>query len=552
MVDYNVFVPQPYDNSNDVSNALRFRAAQQAEAENQLKLQAWQEDRAYQLKQREAAAANAATARAREEKLLGIYGDYGVTPAVVGTRGASYSGTGVASNPDETLFNNLVRGGFVSAAKGAAEARGELTKTEMEKLKLNAVTYDEALNRTKQYLPIIQNADDVARYVRMKYEDPVLGPVASKMRPVDEAVRVTVDQFNKDPQGTLAALGGLTGADIAKQKFEKDKQDAELAKLKAETAKFTAEAKGKGAASAFGDTNEGRQLEIINEVARGLRSPNDPEYALAYHAQYGGKNIGAYNPETKQMELVQAPATPPANLPPPTYGAAAPAAVPTNALPAINGVRPAGVPTNALAAPAPAPTLIGAGRPAAPVVTKPPVGNLTEAQKFKVKSDTSKDYASATETLRNVQDVVRTADELKKADLSGVTGYMSKVPSFSKESTIAESNIATLKGKMTAVAKTLSAATGKLGNLAVQEYQMLQDQIANFDPYKGEAATRKQLDDITSTMKRIENSVRDAYSKEYGGEDNPFPQFRELPSNIGAADKGTHPADIQDLLNKYK
>ena len=49
MVDYNIAVPQPYDASGDIANALRFRAAKQAEAENQLKTQAWLEDRAYTL-----------------------------------------------------------------------------------------------------------------------------------------------------------------------------------------------------------------------------------------------------------------------------------------------------------------------------------------------------------------------------------------------------------------------------------------------------------------------------------------------------------------------
>lgn len=548
MVDYNIAVPQPYDPSNDIANALRFRAQQQAEAENQLKLQAWQEDRAYALKQREAAAANAARAKERENKLLDIYGNYGVTPAVIGTRGVSYNGAGVPNNPDESLFTDLMRGGFVSQAKSAAEARGELSKTEVEKLKADTAKYDVALERTKQYLPMVRTADDVARYVRMKYEDPVLGPVASKFRSVDDAVKETVDQFNKDPQGTLSSLAGLNGADIAKMDFERQKQAAELEKIKAETEKFKAEGKNKGA-NVFGDTNEGRQLQIVNEVARGVRPPSDPEYALAYQALYGGKNVPAYNPETKQMELVPAPATPAPNLPQPTFGVAP--AAPVNALPAVNAVRPA-APMNALAVPAPAPAVAPpAARPSAPVVVKPPIGGLTEAQKFKIKSDTSKDYTAATETLRNVQDIMRSVDELKKADLSGVTGYASKLPSVTKESTIAESNIATLKGRMTALAKTLSAATGKLGNLAVQEYQMLQDQIANFDPYKGEAATRKQLDDITTTMKRIENSVRDTYSKEYSGEDNPFPQFRELPGNIGA-DKNAHPSDIQDLLNKYK
>jgi len=545
MVDYNIAVPQPYDASGDIANALRFRAAKQAEAENQLKLQAWQEDRAYELERRRAAAANAAATKLREKELLGIYGNYGVTPAVVGARGASYSGTGVADNPDETLFNNLVRGGYISQAKGASEARSEFSKSEVDKLTLDAKKYDAALERTKQYIPMIKTADDVARFMRLKYADPVLGPIASKLRPEEEAVRLTVDQFNKDPQGTLSALAGLSGADIAKQDYEKKKQDAELAKLKAEADKFNAEAKSKGAPNAFGDTNEGRQLQIINEVARGIRSPNDPEYALAYHAQYGGKNITAYNPDTKQMELVQAPATPPANLPPPAFGAAP---APTNALPMVNGVRPTVGAANALAAPAPAPSLTGAGRP---VITKAPTGGLTEAQKLKFKDEAAKDYTAVTDALRNVQDVDRVVETLKKTNLGGVTGYLSKAPSISAESLKAESDFESLKGKMTALAKTLSAQTGKLGNLAVQEYPMLQAQISSFDPYKGEAATRYQLDQISDTIKRIENSMRDAYGKQYGGEDNPFPQFRELPGAVGVS-KNEHPAEIQDLLSKYK
>lgn len=543
MVDYNVFVPQPYDNSGDIANALRFRAQQQAEAENQLKLQAWQEDRAYELERRRAAAANAAATKLREKELLGIYGDYGVTPAVTGARGASYSGTGVANNPDETLFNNLVRGGYISQAKGASEARSEFSKSEADKLTLDAKKYDAALERTKQYIPMIRTADDVARYTRLKYADPVLGPIASKLRSEEEAVKLTVDQFNKDPQGTLSALAGLSGADIAKQDYEKKKQDAELAKLKAEADKFNAEARSKGAPNAFGETNEGRQLQIINEVARGVRSPNDPEYALAYHAQYGGKNVAAYNPDTKQMELVQAPATPPANLPPPTFGAAAPA----NALPMVNGVRPT-APANAFAAPAPAPSsMTGAARP---VITKAPTGGLTEAQKLKFKDEAAKDYTAVTDALRNIQDVDRVVESLKKTDLGGVTGYASKIPSVSAESLKAESDFESLKGKMTALAKTLSAQTGKLGNLAVQEYPMLQAQISSFDPYKGEEATKYQLGQISETIKRIENSVRDAYGKQYGGEDNPFEQFRELPSAVGV-NKSKHPAEIQDILKMY-
>jgi hypothetical protein len=186
----------------------------------------------------------------------------------------------------------------------------------------------------------------------------------------------------------------------------------------------------------------------------------------------------------------------------------------------------------------------------APVITVPK-GQLTQAQMLNEKRSAGNDYNTATDALRNIQDVSRTVDNLEKSDLSGVTGYASKLPSFGEKSLKAESQIETLKGKMTALGKTLSASTGKLGNLAVQEYQMLRDQVANFDPYKGEAATRQQLADIKASMQRIENGVRDVYTRTYGGADNPFTQFRELPKDIGSGG-GNAPAGFEGWTIKEK
>ena len=357
----------------------------------------------------------------------------------------------------------------------------------------------------------------------------------------EDAAKRSAELFAKDPAGWLRHSLNLTGE--------------QLVQANAADAKAKSEA-GASKAGVFGDTNEGRQLQIVNEVLKGTRLPSDPEYALAYDALYAGKSMPAYNPDTKQMELVKAPATAPANLPPPTFGKASVAATPpltmasvasnlrppvqTNALSTMNGNLRPPVQANALAA-----------APDAPIITKAPTGGLTEAQKFKIKSDTSKDYAIATETLRSIQDVTRVVDKLEKADISGVTGYMSLAPSLTEESTIAESNIEGLKAKMTALAKVMSAATGKLGNLAVQEYQLLQNQIDTFDPYKGEVATRDQLSNIKNTMKRIEFVVRDVYSKEYGGEDNPFAQFRELPTDVGgeANDAPAAPAKVKTTMS---
>jgi hypothetical protein len=126
MVDYTFNIPQPYDPSSDVANALKFRQAQQEQAVNQLKLQAWMQDRAYELKQRQAAAANAATKKAREQELLGIYGNFGVTPAVTGRPGVSYSGTGVANDPYATIQNQLIQKGFLPQATDVAEYRNKM------------------------------------------------------------------------------------------------------------------------------------------------------------------------------------------------------------------------------------------------------------------------------------------------------------------------------------------------------------------------------------------------------------------------------------------
>ena len=514
-MDYNVFVPQPYDPSNDVTNALRWRAQQQADAENQLKLRAWQEDRAYQLQQRQAAAANAATAKARENKLLDIYGNYGITPKVTGYRGVAYSGTGVANNPDESLFNNLVQGGFVPQAESVAKAKGELTKTEMDKLKLDAAQYDTALAKTKQFLPLIQNVNDVEKYVRMKYADPVLGPVAAQQRPVEEAVAVTKDMFMKDPTGTLSALAGLTGADIANQKFETDKRNAEIAKIKAETEKAAAEAakaKGGAGASVFGETNEGRQLQIINEVLQGKRSPSDPEYLLAYNAQFGGKNMPAYNPNTQQMEMVRAPTTAPANVPPPG-GAPAPIAAPM-----VNGVRPA--------------PAVAAASAAAPVITQPPKA-LSAAREQQQISEEDK-AKNATAALKFIQYDPTTGmtevDKLLPKSTSGPVQQLgARVLSAFGASTEGSKAIA----KLGTVAKTLTLelAGGKLG--------------AGF--------SNEDRDFLLGTLGDVQDANKPVGDRIAAWET--AKRFMVQKSRMGTAapteTAGAHPPEIERLLNKY-
>ena len=133
---------KPVDLSG-IDNALAGRradeTARQEAVVNQLKLQAYMQDREYLMKQHQAAAANAATAKAKEADIRGIYGNFGITPAVIGSRGQSYSGTGVANDPYETIQNQFVAKGYLPQAQDVVEYKnkmltGQKTGAEITKL----------------------------------------------------------------------------------------------------------------------------------------------------------------------------------------------------------------------------------------------------------------------------------------------------------------------------------------------------------------------------------------------------------------------------------
>ena len=545
-----IYVPGAIDIMGSANQMMQFRNSQQAQQANALQMQYAAEDRARAAQERSAAAGNARAELARKQQFMDtIKGGY--MPAKTAVMGpGTVQGNTPASFDPEKVKNELLRRGDLSGLVTFSNAQEQIAKQQEQEAK---VTGQGLTNEGIRATNTGTNFKNTADFIKMTNAQIDAAPDIASLRAI-VAATFTPDhpmaKFNElnglTLEQSMAAIDGLiaqgkTFEQIREQMSQGASKAAENIAARGLVTAQTDKAKGEAGASkagVFGDTNEGRQLQIVNEVLKGTRLPSDPEYALAYDALYAGKSMPAYNPDTKQMELVKAPATAPANLPPPTLGKASVAATPpltmasvasnlrppvqTNALSTMNGALRPPVQANALAA-----------LPDAPIITKAPTGGLTEAQKFKLKGDTSKDYAIATETLRSIQDVTRVVDKLEKADISGVTGYMSLAPSLTEESTIAESNIEGLKAKMTALAKVMSAATGKLGNLAIQEYQLLQNQIDTFDPYKGEVATRDQLSNIKNTMKRIEFVVRDVYSKEYGGEDNPFAQFRELPTNVG-------------------
>jgi len=439
---------EPVDPATRQYNAMRTQALQQEMMRNQLLMQNTMEDRRREEENRRVAAAQAANERRRLNEYRGILGNFGITPAVTGRRGMSYSGTGVPNDPYAPIQNELLRRGFVPQAEELAKLQKEQLAGEESKAKLPGFTAESREKGAKA---------DKAEFANAFDQMSVLAPyIASGAMPA----RAAVDVLLKHPvAGKL-----LSSAMTPEQMMD------------------------------FAEKNP-------QGVAQILATPPDKIYESLV-AQPVGRTETVTDAAGNMLLLDK------------STGVARP----------VTMAAPAGAPAGAPAA---------AGEP----VKAAPKGGLTENQKMQLKSRTSDDFGMATETLRYVQDIERDIKDLTNADISGATGYQSYFPSFKANTIRAEKTLTEIRDKVGGLGRTLASMSGKLGNLAVQEYEYLRQQVALIDPVAGEEDVKRQLAKAEASMKRIANTVRDRYSREYGGEDNPFPQFRDLPKEIGAETK---------------
>jgi len=186
---------------------------------------------------------------------------------------------------------------------------------------------------------------------------------------------------------------------------------------------------------------------------------------------------------------------------------------------------------------------------------------LTESQAIKLRENVSKDYKSATTTLSQMDDLLDSIDAVKTAPgLSAATGYTGKyVPSFSEgKAAQAETRLANLRGKVTALGKSTAAMSGAIGSIANQEWKILADQIAVLDEVKGKGPLLEQIALVEQQAIGARDRIRDAYEKTRSEDFERFPQFRDLPANRERkkpATPGAAPAtapNIDALLDKYK
>ena len=144
----------------------------------------------------------------------------------------------------------------------------------------------------------------------------------------------------------------------------------------------------------------------------------------------------------------------------------------------------------------------------------------------KQKSTQSKDYGAATNALRELDKVNKVVKELKdttgyqKAAGTGV--IMSNLPNTPLSSVTGAYDFQTkyknLKGSVATLGRAAASLQGKLGNMAVQEWKLVSDAIANLDLDSMDAdVLDAQLDIIANDIMALEAQVRDAYENEWSG-----------------------------------
>ena len=158
---------------------------------------------------------------------------------------------------------------------------------------------------------------------------------------------------------------------------------------------------------------------------------------------------------------------------------------------------------------------------------------LTEQQTIKLRTDVAKDYKSASTTLSQMDDLLASIKSVKTAPgLSAATGYTGVyLPSFSEgKAATAETRVANLRGKVTALGKATAAMSGAIGSIANQEWKILADQVANIDLVKGKGPLLEQIELIEAQARGAMERIRDQYEKTRAEDFKRFPQFKDLPA----------------------
>jgi hypothetical protein len=258
-MDYNIALPQFNAPAaqvggpvNMLTDVLKLKGLQQDQQLNQMKMQEYQRARG-----------DAATKRAEDAKtkaeLARIYGagvnnlapaaaaapteapmpqmgfgaDAGKYTSVPAPAAAPVAAPAPGTPNYAGIITELVRGGHIEEAKKMQDLAKSHTETRGKDYENNVKQIDAAYAPLQALTNRVQSPADVAAYTQMLYNDPVLGPQAAKIKPLEQAIADSQREFVANPKQWQLSHSKVDGKVIyeAATKAEADKKAATAPKM---------------------------------------------------------------------------------------------------------------------------------------------------------------------------------------------------------------------------------------------------------------------------------------------------------------------------------
>jgi hypothetical protein len=432
----------------------------------------------------------------------------------------------VAAQPNANALRSSGARRRRSASAAPETETADPTEVRVEALDAAYAPFTRLVNR-------VQSPEDVAAFTTAVYGHPVLGSEAAKIKSVDQAVQDSQRDFMADPDRWRALHSNLDGKTIYQisqaataPKIEKIDlggavkfidMNPKSATFKQEMGDFP---KTPAPRAALDQTPNAVEPQINNLAPAPTTSAFDARAAGPVQLAMLGGNGAGISPLLQMARPIPSDGgvlTPvQQNVPAPTRAASRrrPAAA------GEEGETPA---------------------PATPAAPKP----LTQLQDLKMRTDIGEARAEANESLATVQSVLDAVNDLRsvpdkdKERVLGLTGEYT--PNFTGAAKTAQTKLNDIKGQVTAMAK---AAAGSIGSMAVQEWDILANQIATLQAKNLDAKTlNEQLDIIEhrakGLLKRTQKNYNDVYGPVIKDSEGAFdlimPEPRKIPERGAAA-----------------
>jgi len=158
----------------------------------------------------------------------------------------------------------------------------------------------------------------------------------------------------------------------------------------------------------------------------------------------------------------------------------------------------------------------------------------TRQQKLARKTEVAQAYSKAQTLIdkaynpkEGIISIARKIKSLSPDQKEAITGYSSYVPSLRGTTREADTLFGNLKGVVTSLGKDAAAASGAVGNMAVQEWKIAADMIANLDlANMTPRALDAQMDRIIEQVRGATNLAERVYNIQYGDDVKEYPAFK--------------------------